>query len=311
MKYLVLLALLLPAVSFAASPDVLLSVNPEYPAPRTPVTVTAQVVGGGGSGALYTWLINDEVVARAVDQTALTLTAPELGDRTRVRLLINDEERSRELVIESGRVTIEWEGISERPPFYTGRSLLGGQGVARAQSIAELVRPDGTRVPESDIRYTWRIDGSVLRSESGIGRDRVFVRPPFYDNPFTLSVTAEGRGGQRAESSVQVVPVPLDVVLYETSPLGGVWDESSLRDVVPFTESELSVRAYPLSASDSPRLEYSWHLNNEQVPSVTGDKRAIVFKKTGSGRGLYDVSLEISSASSFLDKVGAAFQLQF
>lgn len=311
MKHIVVLALLLPAVSFAASPDVLLSVNPEYPAPRAPVTVTAQVVGGGGSGALYTWLINDEVVARAVDQTSLTLSAPDLGNRTRVRLLINDEERSRELVIESGRVTIEWEGLSERPPFYMGRSLLGGQGTARAQAITELVRLDGSRVPESDIRYTWRIDGSVLRAESGIGRDRIFVRPPFYDNAFTLSVTAEGRGGQRAESSVQVAPVPLDVVLYKTSPLGGVWDESSLRDVVPFTDSELSVRAYPLSASDSQRLEYSWRLSGTAVPAALDDPRTIVFKKTGSGTGAYGVELAVTSASAFLDQMTRSFLLNF
>lgn len=308
MRFLLAGLLLLPFSAQAAF-DVVLSVAPESPQPYAPITVTATPIGFNATETPFTWLVNDDVVGSGYGIDTITLTAPALGETLSVRLLIRDEERARPLTIRPARVTIEWEGITEVPPAYVGRPLVGGQGAVRAVAIPEFIAQN-RRVPSSQINYTWRLNGSTLTKLSGYGRDRVIVEPPFYDTPFTLSVEAEG-GGVRAAYATRIRAVSPDIVIYEFSPLSGILSNRALGSDYFFSASEASFIAYGLHTSRPASLSYQWKLGGTPIELQTGDPRVAVFKKTGEGEGAYQVSVKLMNDDAFLDVFERSFLLHF
>lgn len=306
---LVAVLLITPTTLFGATRDVVLTLSPEHPEPGALVRVTATTIGADRDQLYFTWLVDDEVVQEGRGRAALDVTAPELGDSLRVRLVADGAERSPSITIRPARVTLEWEAETSHPPFFIGRPLVGGQGTVRVEAIAEFIGPQG-RVPLSDIRFTWRMNGRAVSGASGYGADHLVTRTQFFNEPFTISVIAETRGGQRAAQSVTVDPVSLDFVVYEESPLGG----SIPRDITsafPFVSSEVAFMVYPLYASRPESLTYSWSLNGAPVTLDTGDPRRAVFKKVSAGTGQFEIGVSLESAASFLDLAERTFLLHF
>jgi hypothetical protein len=308
---LIALVLLTPSIALGVSRDVALTVSPENPEPGQAVRVTATTIGSDSRDTIFTWLVDDEIVKEGIGATTLDTTAPAIGVSKSIRVVTNGTERARPLILRPARVSLEWEALSERPPFYTGRPMVGGQGSVRVAAFAEILGPNGTLVPASDIRYTWRQRGQPLTALSGYGRDSVTLTTSFFSEPFTVSVEATTRAGVRATKTIQINPASLDVVIYETSPLAGVLDNRAIVDVFNFTANEVAFIAYPLNASRPESLTYTWQLNGSPVTLNTDDPRRAVFKKTGEGTGAFEVGVTLENPNSFLDLARRTFLLQF
>lgn len=309
----VVLALLLsaPCMAFAAPViNVQLTTAPQNPEPESQIEVRATALGFDPTGSVFTWIVDDEQVAEGRGLTTLTTDTPKLGETRTVRLVVNGDERATPLVLKPARVTVEWEANTSRPPLYSGRPLLGGQGSIRAVAVPELVTSSGARIPAGQIRFTWKQNGNILSKQSGYGATSVTVSPPFYNRPFTLSVEAEA-GGLRAEHTVGIQAVPVDSVIYRTTPLMGELDYTAVTSDYEFTEQEVTFMAHPLHASQSDTLIYQWKLNNQPITVEGGDPRVAVFRKTGNGTGAYAVTIEMTNPASFLDRVVQSFLLHF
>lgn len=310
MRFLALSIFLAPIVAHAAVSDVVLTAQPENPEPGAPVVITATPVGFSPQSTVFTWILNDEPVSTGLGVQTFRMNAPALGETSTVRLSINDEERAAPLMIRPGRVTIEWEGITAKPPFYTGRPLVGGQGALKAVAIQELLDESGRAVPAGSTLFTWRLNGAVLSKQSGYGANQIIVEPPFYDSPFTLSVEARG-GGMRATHGVTIRPAEPSMVIYESTPLAGVLFTNAVGQEFSLDTSEATFIAYPLHTSDSLSLQYQWKLNGGQISVGGTDPRIAVFKKTGEGTGVYKVSVGYTSERAFLDLFERSFLLHF
>lgn len=306
------LSLALPLVAFAAPLEgVLITTKPENPGPGAAVTVTATLLDGDKSGAVYSWLVDNELVYEAVGAHTFVVEAPALGKSRSVRVLVNGVEQNDPLILEPAQVTIEWEAAAPvPPPFYIGRPLVAAQGQVRAHAVTELIRPNGTRVPSSEIKYTWRINGTALARNSGFGAESITTKPPFYDNPFILSVIAESRDGLRAESGAVIRPAAPDIVVYEVTPLGGLLNHKAIGNAYPFATDEVTFIAYPLNVS-SPALDYEWSLNGATITNNSSDPRTAIFKKTGAGTGSHNIGVSFSNQSAFLDQLRYSFLLHF
>jgi hypothetical protein len=308
---LIALILVMPSVVFGLSRDVALTVSPENPEPGQAVRVTATTIGSDSRDTIFTWLVDDEIVKEGIGASTLDTTAPVSGLTKSIRVVTNGTERARPLILRPARVSLEWEALTERPPFYIGRPLVGGQGSIRVAAFAEFIGPNGALIPPTDIRYTWRQRGQTLSTLSGYGRDTVTLTTSFFSEPFSVSVEATTRSGARATKNIQITPAALDVVIYETSPLGGTLDNRAITDVFNFTANEVAFIAYPLNASRPESLTYSWQLNGSPITLNTDDPRRAVFKKTGEGTGQFEVGVTLENPNSFLDLARRSFLLQF
>ncbi len=301
------LFLLLPVSVSATALDTVITATPKNPEPGARVELTASPRGYDPTLARFTWLVDDEEVASGIGRTTASLVAPALGEASVVRVIVNDEERASPLTIRPTRVTIEWEGIAERPPLYVGRPLFSGQGFVRAVAVPELVSSNGVPIPGNQIRYTWSQNGNRIRGPE-FGASSIVVEPIFYNRPFSLTVEATG-GGLTAAHTVVLQAADPDIVVYEQSPLLGLLDHRAVEGTYDFAASEVSFIAHALHTTSG--LTYRWSLNGEPIIIAEGDPRVAVFKKTGAGAGAYTVGIEVGNPSSFLEEVRRAFLLQF
>jgi hypothetical protein len=316
-KYLFLALLtLLPLTSYAAGFNgILLSTNPENPAPGSRVQITASVLGGTNYANDLVWTVDGMTATEGVGTNALTITTPTLGNAVEVIATAVDAGTivaSGTLVIRPSEVTIEWEGDGATIPFSHVRPLLTGHGSIKAQAIATLITSRGTRVADKDVLYVWKVNGKIVSGSSGYGRNTLSAAPTFFNDRFFVSVSAQSRDTSlKAESSVVIFPHPAQVVVYETSPLGGLLDTNAITGVYPFEHDEVSFMAFPLNTSNDEQHDLAWSINKEPVQTDSGDSRRVVFKKTAAGHGQYTVGVTYSSTNNFLDRAVQSFLLNF
>ncbi len=314
MKKLILFALfLLPlAVSAASFNGVVVTAAPENPRPGDRVTLTATLLDSQ-PGNVYTWEQDGTRVAEGVDAKTYSLDAPPAGHSTQIDVAVTNGAvvvGTGSITLRPSEVTIEWEGLGATPPFYVGKPLMTSQGQLRATAVTALTTARGI-VSTTNILFTWKVNGSVLQQNSGFGKNTAVVTPPFYDDAFSLGVTATARDGSlTAESTVYIQPVAPQAVVYEVTPLGGVEDGRAVVSSYPFALDEVSFLAYPLYA-DANNLTFTWSLDGAPVTVDTGNPRLAVFKKTGSGSGSHSIGVSYENPTKFLTRAAGSFLLTF
>lgn len=316
MKRFVLLALLtLPLVTFGAFDGIVFSSVPQHPEPGERVTVTATLLGEESAGVVFVWFVDGKEVAEGVGMTELAIDAPALGKRTDIEVTASGVGGAvlgtGTYTIQPASVTIEWEGSGSAPPFYKGKPLLTGHGQFTATAVPAFVNARGERISPSDILYTWRINGKQDSAGSGYGRSVYRGETPFFDDAFTVSVTAETRDRSLAATDrVSIAPVAPQLLIYEYTPLGGPALGRMVGTTYPFIEEEVSFIAYPLFATNAESSIVSWFLNGSLLEFDTGDQRLAVFKKTGEGTGSFRVTTRYEDPVRFLDKTESSFFLE-
>lgn len=292
MRWLIPLLLLMAHPAYAA--DLILTVTPQAPQPGEIITVRAQVPRED-QDALFSWTVDGTEVASGFGQSSVQVPMPELGTSVEVQVRVDGEERADPLILRPQRVTIEWEGLSTRPPMYMGRPLFMPRGEIRAHAVAELITARNTRIPNTEIKYTWSINDAPLR-ESGYGKDTVRIAPPVFNRPFTLNVRAETRSGLIAEDTVSLSASLPSLMVYELSPLRGL-TEHAVRSEIALRSSEVTFIAYALYAPTE--LIYSWTLNRQPVTVSGDDPRVVTFRRTGEGIGQYQIGVNAQNGQPF------------
>ncbi len=298
-----------------AATGILLSTSPEVPRDGDTVAVIATPVGDSPTLVEFIWTVDGADVASGYGVQRITTRAPALGESTLVEVTVrtgNTLIGSNTIDITPARVTLEWESNGLLPPGYNGRPLLGGQGAVRFLAVTEFVRRNGSRVPESDLVYTWKVNGKVRASESGYGKNVFFTEPPFFNNTFNVEVLVASRDTTlRATAGTVIRPVSPQVLVYETAPLSGPKLWRAITDSHEFIEEEVSFIAFPTYAGPALGSDIAWELNGKPLEFETTNTRTTVFKKTGSGSGSYRVRAAFENPFKFLDFGEQSFLLHF
>lgn len=294
---------------------IMLNASTQYPEPGETVTVTATNMPGNADTATYAWSVNGAAVLSGTGKTALNVVAPAIGQAETVAVTVTDAsgafEGAAETVINPAAISIVWEGNTTVPPFYIGRPLPNGASSLTLLAVPHVV-VDGAAVPASSLVYTWSVNGVPQTDISGYGKDAATLTPPFFAQPFTVSVhaeTADGRGG--ADGSAQIAPQTATALIYENAPLLGIRLERAVTGTFPMTETEASFTAFPLFVQNMDTLSYQWTLDTTPFTVDAARPRYVTFRRTGSGGGARTVNFSFTNPSGFLEKGSASFTLQF
>ena len=315
---LVLAAIILslPFSAFAAQTfsGLVLSAKPEIARPGDRVLITATTVDRDAYALSYTWKVDGTVVADEVGRTSLSVTAPQAGDSTVISVEAWDgahKYATEEFVIRPASLFLEWEAKSAMPPFYIGKPLVGPQGSIVVSAVPLFIRENGSRVSPQDVIFEWRIDGK-LYDRPMLGKSSAEVALPFFNRPFVVRASASTRDGSlRADGETLIVPAQPDIVIYETSPLGGIIDQDAVGTEHTLKAEEVTLTAYPLYTTNTSNLQFAWRLNGQLVESDTESPRTVTFRKTGEGQGNYTVQTAFTNSTLFLERAARSFLLQF
>src|SRR3989344_7514428 len=292
------LALMLPLAASAQSfgglggtgPSFTLSVDPQYPAPFSMATISAQSDTLDLANALMSVSVGGGKVYQGNAQpTAIALG--KAGSLTRVDVVITTGgvDYTQTLSIRPQDVSLIIEPISSVPPLYPGKPRVPIEGSARVVAVANLKNANGAPIDPSTLSYAWTVDDARIASASGIGKSAVIVASPLQYRARTVSVAVTSRDGSLVGGDfLSLSPQEPSLRIYENDPLLGIRFVRTLSDTYTITGAESTLYGAPFSVPTTggvPLLQ--WFLNG----SVVQTGNSITLRPTGSGRGNASLSL--------------------
>lgn len=295
-----------------------LSMTPEYPAPGDTVHLSAASSQIDLERSGIAWYVNGTLTAEGAGKTGIDLTVGPLGSQIDIAAIAQAPDgttASGGAFIRPAEVDLLWEADSYVPPFFRGRALPSPGTSIRAQAVARIAGPDGALLPESGIVYTWRRNGSVVRSASGRGKSSAVLPAPGRFSADTIAVNASSADGAfEGAASARIPSFEPSLTLYEDHPLFGVLYNDALAASASRSDSEATFAAIPLFAAASsptdPRLVYAWSVNGKDVPTDSASPAEITISASGAS-DLAQIVLALTEAGNWSVDSNGAWSILF
>ncbi len=201
------------------------------------------------------------------------------------------------------------------PPFYRGAPLPSPGSRVHFWAYAHFVDSRGAAIPESSITYTWRRNGQVEGSLSGVGKSSLALPSPTLFGTDTISVDAGAEDGAiYGSASLTISSVDPGVTLYQDHPLHGIEYYSALGSQTSIPDLEMTFAAVPYfvaaRSSDDPQLHFAWSVNGVSVAATSTNANEITVNADNSN-GLAAISLLITSPVNALLEAQSAWNFLF
>ena len=295
------------------------SVSPENPLPNQSVTISLSAYGADINTADISWSVNGKTENSATGVSQFTFTAGKNGEVKNVVATIlfgNNPVVTKTFTIVPQDVSLIYEADSYTPPFYKGKGLYGLEGTVNFVAVPNLLSPSGTKLNPNNLIYKWTIDGTVLGSKSGYGKNSLSYTGSILGKDVSVIVdvsspdnTSTGRAGM-----LLTVQKP-EVLLYEKNPLYGVLFNKELSsNDVSLSEKEITVQAVPYSTSanseTASNLSYSWMINNSKIP-VPPNQNFVTLRNSTGQKGSSLISVLVDNSSYYLQEMQNSLTIKF
>lgn len=286
---------------------------PRYPAQNEPVHLTLRAQGIDLSRSTVVWRAGGKIIAQGAGVDSTDVVSGALGSETAVSAEVTSADGasySARAIIAPSEVDLLVGSNSYTPPFYRGRALPSAVADIVVAARSSLVRVSGSVIPDSDIIYTWRVDGEVLGSASGRGRSSLVIPITHLFGAGAVEVTAVSSDGTRSVGASVALPLVEPVlVLYQDHPLYGILYQNALGPSARISETEMGFAATPYFARatspNDPALSYEWTVNDTRVAPNVSSPSSITINAENS-TGVAAISLEVTHANDFfMDARGA------
>ena len=299
------LALILPIVASAqsiasfggAGPSFSLSVDPQYPAPYSQATLSAQSDSLDLANATMTVTVDGKSFYQGgVPPPPLTLG--KAGSITKVVMTVTSDgtKYTQTVSIQPQDVALVAEPVSSAPPLYPGKPLAPIEGSVRVVAVANFRTTGGTALDPSTLSYKWTVDDTQIANSSGIGKNVVIVASPLQYRARTVSVAIASRDGSLVGGdSLSLSPQEPSVRIYENDPLLGIRFDRALVNTFTITGAESTLYGAPFSVPTTYGAPFlQWFVNS--IAAQTGS--SITLRPTGEGQGSASLSLTASSGTN-------------
>lgn len=302
--YIIASLLLFPTAAFAQMPaldgygvdPLTVTVSPRYPRPYQSITITPKstVIDLSASSVVVT--VDGKEVGRGSGTQSYSVQTGGPGTRSVVRVSVSAAGTSAtdETVIRPTDVSLVLDPISTSHAFYEGANLVAPEGRIRVVALADLRTAPGTRIPSTNLIYTWKTGSRILQAESGVGKSTLIATAPVLFRDTDVSVTVSSADGTLiGEASIAVSPTDPKLLLYKENPLEGAVFTSALSKDYSLTGSEEAFRAVPYFFPTDPSL--TWLLNGKSA----GTDPLITVRTTGDRAGSATLSVEARQFGAF------------
>jgi hypothetical protein len=279
-----------------------ITVSPEYPRPGDTVTLTLSSLTSDLSPVSIEWSKNGERVGGGVGVVSFETTAGPLGSSDDIRAVLFEDGLT---VFEASAAVVPTElfliaeSDSHVPLLYRGRAESTVGSSLRLEADPFFVRANGSRVPVSEIVFTWRRNGNVIPVSSGRGKQTATIALSPLARENSISVEARSADGTFShEKTLRASTREPILTLYEKDPLLGVLYHHALSPYESRPDVETSFVAVPyffpeISSSRDPRLLWSWRVNGLTIEPHIETPEQITLRAGGESRAArIDLSLD-------------------
>ena len=299
------------------APRLALRVNPEFPEEYTDVTIRIESFSTDLMRSNISWYEDGARKATGVGRTVFGFTTKGQGELTTIRIVATTPDGPIEetLRFRPASVDLVWEAISYTPPFYRGKALSAWGSRVRVSAMPLMRSARGLLDPGALI-YTWKQNGTVQGSVSGVGkRTFIFTNDSLVRGETTVEVEVSSPSETfLALKRVSIKPVESALVLYEDHPLYGTLFHRAARGAYRLPSDEVTLVAMPYHftalAAGSDRLAYDWKLNGSQV-APTGARNVLTLRKEADAAGEASLTLSVQHLDHLLQAGNEAVRLLF
>lgn len=301
---------LTPFTLESAQNEVRMDINPQYPKPNEPFTVTLESFAVDLNSSEISFYENGKLLQSLTG--AKTATYKNTGAKTDIKIIITKaggESFTLSKTITPGSVTILWEANTLTPPFYKGRSLYTEESSFFLSALPNLRNSNGVLIPKKDVIYTWSINGKVRGTSSGLSRSSLSIgNERFLSSSIIVKVQAQSKDGNSiAESSITIPVQKTSAISYYISPLYGTQWGNALTNLSFGNQSEVEIQVFPLYFSTDSIIGYTWTLDGIEV-NADGD--SIVLRDENNGNAVYALRASLRSLNKSFESAFASLRIE-
>jgi len=299
---------------------ILFDVSPENPRPGQVVTVDIESfsVDLDRAGSI-TWVLNGTVLKRGVGIKKIQFEAGKLGSKSTIDVVVRGTRIgtvTESITITPTEVDLIWEADTYTPPFYKGKALPSSDAEITIVAIPQFITSSGNKIKSSDLIFTWKMDGKVLGSQSGRGKDSVKIKGSKIFSSTLVQVDVSSLNNTLQGYGFEVIAsVQPKIVFYENDIIFGMKYENALNGRFSLLNEEINITAHPYFFSGDKRVisdfDYSWRVNDSKVSASSGDESSIVLRQVGEEEGEASVSLDIQNLNRILQSARASLSVIF
>lgn len=278
-----------------------ISVVPKYVQPNSTISVSVEAYSIDLNSATISWSVDGVPYSGSAGNTHIAVPVGDVGESVVVTVGAQTPQGQRfdlRRVITPAEAAIVWEADTYTPPLYKGRSLFTSQSTLHFVAIPNIVR-NGSRVPNSQLVFTWEHDGTILGSKSGTGQDSLTLTGSILSQPEVVAVEVKTLDGAISTRERIVVPIiGSRVRIYEDTPLLGTRFERALGATEIVTNQEITLRAYPyfMPVTDPRSLVWDWIVGDIH----TYDQQITLRNTTQATSGRVPIELNVEKVGSLL-----------
>jgi hypothetical protein len=298
---------------------IVLTSSPTYPVPNKEVTLNAESFSIDLNNSTISWFVNENLEQQSIGGTSFKFINGELGDNKKINVIAEKNDvllGTAETIIRPNDVDIIWQGNTFSHPLYEGRKLPSTGSTINIEAIPHFLDGDKNRIRASELTYTWKVDGKVLTSQSGRGKNTIIISQTKPTG--SLYVELEIQSSDKKLYRREWITIPIqdgEVLIYESSPLLGDLFNKAISGLFTLKEQEARFVAYPffmsLSGRNASHIDYSWKIDN--TPILLGDdKGSIVVNQTNEkDSGEAQISVSIQNSRDIFQRNSGKFIIEF
>jgi hypothetical protein len=297
-----------------------IAINPENPEPNETVTITINSNLYDLDRSKITWYVDGKVTKTDMGLKKFSTNAGNNGKKTTIKVAIetfSGETKEIEAYFIPTFVDLIYEAVSYTPPFYKGKTLNPNQGVIVVNAIPEFVTPNGERISNNNLIYSWKKDRKTFTDSSGLGKNTFIYNGTVPIKEALIEVTVSSLDNEIYASKMIIINHDTPkIVFYEDNPIYGIMFNRAIKTGVRMITDEFKVRAIPyfttVGYTNSPDLDFKWSLNNSSISNLTDeDKNVMIFRQESEGSGSATVGLKVENNSRIFQFTENNFSLNF
>ena len=295
--------------------------SPPAPSPGEAVAVTAATPSFDRHTAYFTWVVDgrQRPDLSGTGKNSIELTAGNVGSSQRVAVSVSRKNGGTGvaggeavLTIRVADLTLTYTAETWTPVWYRGKALPVPDATIGIIAIPDFV-VDGRRIPPERLIYRWGLDDEH-NALSGIGEQVFRIRAS--DMPGTsheVKVRVEDEDGKvRKEGVFYVVPHTPRLVIYNSSPLGGIEFRTAERFSGGRGLFDFVAEPFFFPVAGRNDLAWEWQVDGRPFAANAGTPHIITVDTGGYPEGQLSVTAGVQIPGSFLSRASAilAFFLQ-
>ncbi len=289
-------------------------ITPSIPGPNQSVDVYVTSYMFDIDKSTISWYLNGILLEKGLGLRGISFKTGDLGQRSVLKLVIIKQTGSvLEEVIEifPAEVDVIAEPITYTPPFYKGGSVATFQSPVKLVAVPNFIDINGRKVPDSEIVYTWNINGKVVRGKSGAGKNTYIHETDIISRPIEVILKASPVSSNQIAKVSRVIDfIQPRILIYEKNPIFGTIFEKSVQGSFTLNRQEIDFEAVPMFFDLEAMMgNYTWVVNGNNLQDQTD--RDITFRRVDNNPGIASVSISIRDTKKILQAASTYFSLLY